>query len=572
MRRKHQAEFENIIDQIIRHGAGGQTVLLKVTPGGGKSAIPIIAGKLIREKLAQRLCWVAPRKALQSQGERNFLDPFFRELFDHDLTIRASTNETNPARNLDGFITTYQAISQDKDRLLEFEFFRYKYILILDEVHHVEDLGVWHEALKPLVELCEFIILMTGTIERGDGSKIAFLNYDGDVPDLQSKKNYHVIEYTRADALAEKAIIPLSFKFHDGQAVWENEIGDEVKVKSLAKARRQDIAAAIYTAISTQYARQLLSIAVDHWIGIKKKNPRSKLLIVTANLNHAKIAFNFLYEKKFSVNIATSHESAQAQAAIDAFKKDEIDILVTIAMAYEGLDVPAITHIVCLTHIRSRPWLEQMLARANRIDRLAGPYSRQRAFVFSPDDPLFREVVEKIRSEQLPFVNSGEQMELFKTEQELEKDYQCGDCVGFEACVLNDNKNYLDEICDRFEKSIKPPMKIKPKSSAVTDQRDLVLAAPGAAAPEIIQTPKEREKELRAKIERHVRAFSHINRYENGKVNGELFKYFQKPRGEMTIPELENVLKFIELKYPVNLIERGRGKRVSSRVVPWGGS
>ena len=34
----------------------------------------------------------------------------------------------------------------------------------------------------------------------------------------------------------------------------------------------------------------------------------------------------------------------------------------TVAMAYEGLDAPEVAVVAALTHIRSRPWLEQMVA------------------------------------------------------------------------------------------------------------------------------------------------------------------------------------------------------------------
>ena len=44
MKRQHQAEFEKVIDSIIE-GSGITKMLCKVTPGGGKSALPIITGK-----------------------------------------------------------------------------------------------------------------------------------------------------------------------------------------------------------------------------------------------------------------------------------------------------------------------------------------------------------------------------------------------------------------------------------------------------------------------------------------------------------------------------------------------
>ena len=69
-------------------------------------------------------------------------------------------------------------------------------------------------------------------------------------------------------------------------------------------------------------------------------------------------------------------------------------------MAYEGLDAPEVAVVAALTHIRSRPWLEQMVARATRVDPNAGPYEEQRALVFHPDDPLFAQFRRRIETEQ----------------------------------------------------------------------------------------------------------------------------------------------------------------------------
>src|SRR4051794_585381 len=79
---------------------------------------------------------------------------------------------------------------------------------------------------------------------------------------------------------------------------------------------------------------------------------------------------------------------------------DAIDILVTVAMAYEGLDNPAITYIACLTHIRSYPWIEQMVARATRYDPEAGPWELQSAHIFVPDDQKMQDVLKLIQDEQ----------------------------------------------------------------------------------------------------------------------------------------------------------------------------
>ena len=100
------------------------------------------------------------------------------------------------------------------------------------------------------------------------------------------------------------------------------------------------------------------------------------------------------------VRLATSGER-NAHESLAAFRLTaEPSILVTVAMAYEGLDAPEVAVVAALTHIRSRPWLEQMIARATRVDPNAGAYENQRALVYHPDDPLFAKFRQRIETEQ----------------------------------------------------------------------------------------------------------------------------------------------------------------------------
>ena len=98
--------------------------------------------------------------------------------------------------------------------------------------------------------------------------------------------------------------------------------------------------------------------------------------------------------------LATS-DTPRAHEVLAAFRlRPEPSILVTVAMAYEGLDAPEVAVVAALTHIRSRPWLEQMVARATRVDPHAGPYEAQGAMVFHPDDPLFAQFRRRMEIEQ----------------------------------------------------------------------------------------------------------------------------------------------------------------------------
>jgi hypothetical protein len=94
-------------------------------------------------------------------------------------------------------------------------------------------------------------------------------------------------------------------------------------------------------------------------------------------------------------------DAADAHEALAAFRlQARPSVLVTVAMAYEGLDAPETAVVAALTHIRSRPWLEQMVARATRVDPFAGAWEEQRALVYHPDDLLFRRFRERMETEQ----------------------------------------------------------------------------------------------------------------------------------------------------------------------------
>ncbi len=540
MLRKHQSDLKQTIDEIIS-GSGIRTIVVNATPGAGKSMLPIISGKLIKAGMADKIAWIVPRKSLQDQAERNYLDPFFRDLLGHNLTIRASTNDTDPCRGLNGLVTTYQAVGMSNDNLVR-DFKRKRYILVLDEFHHAEAEGTWALSLAPLVQKAAFVIMMTGTMTRGDREDIAFLKYRSGKPVFDADTKY--IEYGRTVALKERAIIPLRFSLSDAQAAWTNK-GVKVEVESIAGVYRpKDISAAIYTAVRTDFAKALLNAGLTHWHQYRvRAGHNSAFLVVTADVKHAKQVLKYLKARGLDAEIATSHDSPQAHKAIRDYKAGKFSILVSVAMASEGLDVPRVTHLACLTNIRSAPWIEQALARAVRVDRSL-PYEQQEAYIYAPDDPLFRRIVNGIKAEQSAVAG--------KSDLEIERG---------ESTTENGTKE-PDVI---------------PIGSSLTGDRSIFLGGPGGyrePAP-MPKTPTEIEAETRKDIEEHIRKFCFKNRYKPQKINTEIKKHFGKARPEMTLDELGKTRTFVRQNYPlapaVNHTPRpgisrprGRGRRVSS--------
>ncbi len=427
--------------------AEGQTdardILAAVTPGGGKSLLPVLAAvQLIRAELVERICWVVPRDSLRLQAEEAFADPDWRKALGHCLSVRAADNTPDPSRGLAGYITTYQGIAAAPDLHLA-EFKRYRTLLVVDEMHHLpalaetdpttaaqaaelgEDQGsAWSNALLPLLECATVRLLLSGTLERADGKSILWLPYRKG-PRLRTREvaldapGWAVIGYSRRQALAERAVLPVTFGALDGEASWRDD-GVEVGPHQLAGLYPQETTRpTLFTALRTGFAEALLRqafLAVRNLRAQRRRTRRlasgesarglGKLLVVAPDQATAQhylaVAQSWLpaLQAERIAQLATA-DTPHSHEALAAFRlRAEPAILVTVAMAYEGLDAPEVAVVAALTHIRSRPWLEQMVARATRVDPHAGPIEQQRALVFHPDDPLFALFRRRMETEQ----------------------------------------------------------------------------------------------------------------------------------------------------------------------------
>jgi superfamily II DNA or RNA helicase len=432
--RTHQRLVAGVVEAI----ATGQTeladILAAVTPGGGKSLLPVIAAaRLVAAGVVDRICWIVPRDSLRLQAEEAFADPAWRAALGHAVSVRAAENAPDPCRGLQGYVTTYQGIAAQPDLHLA-EFRRHRYLVVVDEVHHLpslaeidplapDDEASWSRAILPLLETARVRLLLSGTLERADGRAILWLPYrpgrragtrevELEAPGLA------VVGYSRAQALAERAVLPVDFGALDGEAEWLDEerrhVGPHRVSGDLEVAR-----AALFTALRTGFARDLLHRAFDATRALRAERRErrgiapgleapglGKLLVVAPDQDSARKYLAWLRGwvprggAERVARIATSSER-DAQETLAAFRlRPEPSVLVTVAMAYEGLDAPETCVCACMTQIRSRAWLEQMIARATRVDPNAGTYDDQRALVFHPDDLLFRRFRERIEREQ----------------------------------------------------------------------------------------------------------------------------------------------------------------------------
>ncbi|UEM05816.1 DEAD/DEAH box helicase family protein [Skermanella rosea] len=572
--RRHQEMVSNIVRAIAGRQTDVRDILAAVTPGGGKSLLPVIAAaRLIEAGVADRVCWIVPRDSLRLQAEEAFIDPVWRTALGHTLTVRAAENSPDPCRGLQGYVTTYQAVAAAPELHLA-EFQRHRYLLAIDELHHLPALSdldnltnaadetAWSHSILPLLELSAVRLLMSGTLQRTDGKAILWLPYKQPQGARRTREidfnaeSWAIVGYSRRQALAERAVLPVTFGALDGDAEWRDPLSQQRTVESLSQSGElaHD---ALFTVLRTEFADALLRVAYracrDHRAARRKTlgarpgddvRGLGKLLVVAPDQATAwryveSLRSRFPQDLREIMVRAAMSDVADSQEAIAEFRMRPFPaILVTVSMAYEGMDCPEITHIACLTHIRSRPWLEQMIARATRVDPHAGDYDGQSALVYHPDDPMFRSFRHQIETEQ------GTKARVPKRRAQHALPLDGIDRERAPAITpLHSNATAL-----RFDTVAPGPDFGSPAPSTPADG---LQAQPGLP---LLEPPSIAEHRLRQRIGQMVAAQviededAHLIRRNSGyhAYNAILKRVLGKSRAEMTLAELEAAVGWLE--------------------------
>ena len=579
--RRHQSEVD-LLCRAIASGTHGLTdILAAVTPGGGKSSLPVIAAARLlgapgpdgRAPLVERVCWVVPRDTLRRQAEEAFVDPAWRGFLGHGHAVRAAENAPDLCRGLSGYVTTYQSIAAAPELHLA-EFTRHRYLLCVDELHHLPGLSdldaaadaaedtAWSRALLPLLETAKLRLLMSGTLERSDRRPILWLNYRRDRLARNQRRvelatpGWAVVGYDRRAALLEQAVIPIRFGALDGEAEWLMS-GERCRATSFLDANER-LRQMLFTALRTGYADSVLHRAFTDCrshrarrrkaLGIAPGEPArgiGKLLVVAPDQVTARRYTAILRgwlgpDPRTAIDgvaLAISDERDAIERIARFRMRPDPSVLVTVGMAYEGMDAPEVSHVACLTQIRSVPWLEQMVARATRFDPHGGACDEQRAMIYHPDDPLFRMFRHAIELEQSGRAHSRRQ----GAQEELPFD----DSPGTEPPLVRPALQPLSSSGHdwRFET-------VTPRAAAPTAPTSATVPVEAEAA----ETPSQAEQRLRRQVGQLV-ATQVIEDIDGGIVeppwgyhayNAVLKQLFGKPRGIMTRAELEAEIGWLE--------------------------
>jgi superfamily II DNA or RNA helicase len=403
--RAHQQQALDIADDYVLKRRTAKCVVASVTPGGGKTLMAsLYAHHLLSEGEVDFVLVVVPRDTLRTQVANGFhdeargLDGFL--LSDPNKSLRQSTTS---GRCPVGYVTTYQEIAANSKRWQK-RMVRGRWLLVLDEPHHLATVAdavaggddpAWSVAVRPLYDLAKLVLLMSGTMRRHDGQPIPFVQYDDAGLPIAD------VVYTRRQALDERAILPVDFVFQDGHVAWDRR--GRTHAMDLTEASAKQLPDAVRTALTEDgFQGEFLRGAIDDWSAYRATVYRSRMIVICYRQESARAVASMMRGRGLDVALCIS-DDAKARERLRKFReRNDGDVLVTVGMAYEGLDVPDCTHLVCLTNVTSEPWLEQAFARVTRFNPNCGrPWDDQRAAIYLLDHPKNRAIAVKMNSEQV---------------------------------------------------------------------------------------------------------------------------------------------------------------------------
>lgn len=410
--RSHQVKMDRIAAQVAAGTWPRKEVITDTTPGGGKTGQSIILGaELLRAGVVAQVFHFVPRKALQPQVCESWRTSSLWNPEGYKLHASENVTPLFP-RDYAGVVASYDQLDANPGLYIH-QAKRAPTLVVFDELQFLGDKKnrAWVQSARAIAEEARFVLGMSGTLFRHDGQELPFVRYEcgdgsNERPDTNLRYPVADIRYTLHDAISEMAVKGADFTMRDGDVRWL--AGDTEKEATLSEADDASQGGALYTFLTRQETWQALTDQwAEHWRAWRREVYPSRAIAIAADQEHARAVQKYLRERhRIEASLAISDE-ADAHDTLERFRRGSPEVLVTVAMASVGFDVTDCTHLLYLSLYRSLPYALQAFARVTRVDskcNIAPAF--QRAFIFVPNDPKMRNIVEWMRTEQVKGVRN----------------------------------------------------------------------------------------------------------------------------------------------------------------------
>lgn len=345
-----------------------------------------------------------------------------------------------------------------------------------------------------------------------------------------------------ADGQRERFLVHLHMHYNDGRSEWIDTAGNIESVDSFDETSQSNQRIALRSFVTKQAGDEMLSQALHHFTDTLEHNCRAKMFVVAASIERARAYGRHLRHSGLAALVAVG-EDRESNENIKKFKRDpNVKILIGVGKIHEGINCKQATHLVYLTPIRTMPHAVQVIGRVLRFDDhiSAVPYEEQIAHVFVAKDPMFIDLIERVKAEGA-YVATSEENDDDEPQSHRSgprSDSRRALSSNLIASTIYDFATGLPASAQAVQRALSEA------GIPLTDEQlEALHEIPDNDATEgvTVVTAKERRQRLRSLIEQTVRQLaSKIDRTPE-QLNSDLKSLFGKGRAEMTEDELRTV-------------------------------
>ncbi|MFG1487672.1 DEAD/DEAH box helicase family protein [Oceanospirillum sp. HFRX-1_2] len=364
----------------------------QATPAAGKTLLAAeIARRLLNQSKVDIVVCFSPSSQVVDSTQRAF-EQTLGKSFDGKIGSQ-------------GIAVTYQSLGYQSPNFWRL-FEDYNVFAIFDEIHHCSAgsdsmiSNAWGQrVIQEVQDKAAFTLALSGTPWRSDEQAIALARYSH--PDGRLIVDY---QYSIQRAVAEKVCRKPSITLVDHDHVHlRDESNNEQSFSSLGQLL--DSSDVTYEWLVTHEAvnKHLLLMANNQLNKGRELTPDAGALAVATSIAHAYRIESYLKELGESPVVVTT-KTADANSAIDTFRKNRRRWIIAVGMIAEGTDIPRLQVCCYLSRIRTELYFRQVLGRVLR-HRLKGDNSASLMLIAEPELVKFAERVDNDLPDHLSIIN-----------------------------------------------------------------------------------------------------------------------------------------------------------------------
>lgn len=371
--------------------------LCVATPGAGKT---IFAGAAARQTWdrgeVRRLVVVVPTSHLRRQWAGSLAHwPGFQ------LDDRFQNMQGAPARDYDGTVVTYSAVSSQPDLYRRY-CSQIPTLVILDEIHHADDDASWGRTLRHAFAPAARRLLLSGTPFRTKGTPIPFVRYSDEglaQPDYP---------YYYGAALSDGIVLPIAFPALDGEG--RVRMAGELLSTRLSEADDEETVRRVLAAVldpDGDWIGSVLHRADRELTRIRElTTPNAGGLVVAADQFKARAYAKILHRVSGQQPLLAISDEPAASDRIGDFTENRDRWLVAVQMVSEGVDIPRLAVGVYASNIQTQLTFNQITGRFVRPN---GPDDDTSATLFVPSVPRILRYAAEIERLVIPALREAEE-------------------------------------------------------------------------------------------------------------------------------------------------------------------